>query len=254
MLDDKTAIITGGANGIGKATAKLFAEEGANVVIVDVDRISGNQVVEEIKKINPSVYFICSDVTLSQECKWIACDVINRFKNIDILFNNVGITHRATVLDTSEQEWDRVMDVNVRSFFLMSKCVIPIMQTAGGGVIVNVASGWGLVGGSKAVSYCASKGAVVLLTKAMALDHGVDNIRINCICPGDTDTNLLRTEAMQLGEPENALVEASMQRPLQRIGKPEEIAQAVLFLASPCSSFMTGEAMVVDGGGLAGSQ
>ena len=127
------------------------------------------------------------------------------------------------------------------------------MTKGGGGVIINTASGWGLVGGRDAASYCASKGAVVLLTKAMALDHGAQNIRVNCICPGDTDTPMLRNEAQQLGKPEEEFLAESAQRPLQRIGRPDEIAQAALYLASGASSYVTGIALVVDGGGLAGS-
>jgi len=126
------------------------------------------------------------------------------------------------------------------------------MAEAGGGVIINTASNWGLVGGQNAASYCASKGAVVLLTKAMAVDHGAQNIRVNCICPGDTDTAMLRSEARQLGKPEEQFLAESAQRPLQRVGRPEEIAQAALYLASDASSFVTGIALVVDGGGLAG--
>jgi len=170
-----------------------------------------------------------------------------------VLFNNAGIIRRASVMELSEEDWDRVMAVNVKSIFLMSRQVIPSMAKRGGGSIVNTASGWGLVGGPRAAVYCASKGAVVLLTKAMAVDHGPQKIRVNCICPGDTDTAMLRNEAQQLGEPEDLFLVESARRPLGRIGKPEEIAQAALYLASDASSFVTGTALVVDGGGLAGS-
>jgi len=144
------------------------------------------------------------------------------------------------------------MAVNVKSVFLMSKYAIPVMAARGGGAIVNTASGWGLVGGRSAASYCASKAAVVNLTRAMALDHGGQKIRINCICPGDTDTPMLRDEARQLGEPAGRFLADAADRPLRRVGTPEEIAQAVLYLASDASSFVTGAALVVDGGGLAG--
>jgi NAD(P)-dependent dehydrogenase (short-subunit alcohol dehydrogenase family) len=154
------------------------------------------------------------------------------------------------VLDTSEEEWDRVMAVNVKSIFLLSRYAIPLMVE--GGEIINTASGRGLVGGRRAAAYCASKGAVVLLTKAMALDHGEHNIRVNCICPGYTDTPMLRHEAQQLGEPRRCFLAEAAQRPLRRIGRLEEIAQAALYLASGASSFVTGTALVVDGGGLAG--
>jgi NAD(P)-dependent dehydrogenase (short-subunit alcohol dehydrogenase family) len=144
------------------------------------------------------------------------------------------------------------MAVNVKSVFLLSKSAIPQMVESGGGVIINMASGWGMAGGPRAAAYCASKGAVVLLTKAMAIDHGKDNIRINCICPGDTDTALLHNEAKQLGEPFGPFLKRAADRPLGRVGRPEEIAQAALYLASDASSFVTGTALVVDGGGLAG--
>jgi NAD(P)-dependent dehydrogenase (short-subunit alcohol dehydrogenase family) len=155
-------------------------------------------------------------------------------------------------MDISEDNWDRVMAVNVKSIYLLSREVIPHMQTQGSGSIVNTASGWGLAGGARAAVYCASKGAVVLLTKAMAIDHG-PQIRVNCICPGDTDTAMLRSEATQLGEDSTRFLTDAARRPLGRVGTPEEVAQAVLYLASDASSFVTGTALLVDGGGLAGT-
>jgi NAD(P)-dependent dehydrogenase (short-subunit alcohol dehydrogenase family) len=157
------------------------------------------------------------------------------------------------VIDISEEDWDQVMAVNVKSVFLMSREVIPLMAKAGGGSIINTASGWGLAGGARAAAYCASKGAVVLLTKAMAIDHGAQNIRVNCICPGDTDTAMLRNEARQLGQAEDEFLSDSAKRPLGRVGTADEIAQAALYLASDASTFVTGTSLVVDGGGLAGS-
>jgi len=191
-------------------------------------------------------------VTCAADCRRVVESTIRKFGRIDVLFNNAGIIRRATVLDLSEENWDRVMAVNVKSIYLLSREVIPHMEKQGAGVIINTASGWGLAGGAKAVAYCASKGAVVLLSKAMAIDHG-PRIRVNCVCPGDTDTGMLRAEAAQLGaDPDRFLADAS-KRPLGRVGSPEEIAQAVLYLASDASSFVTGTALVVDGGGLAGS-
>ena len=251
-LSGKRAVITGGANGIGKATVSMFAQEGASVVIVDIDAEQGQAAAQEISASGGPVTFIRADVSRAEDCRRVAEVAVQEMGGIDILFNNAGIIRRATVIDTTEDEWDRVMAVNVRSIFLMCRAVIPVMREAGGGAIVNTGSGWGLSGGVRAAAYCAAKGAVVNLTRALALDHGVDNIRVNCVCPGDTDTAMLRFEAGQLGEPEAVFLADAAHRPLRRIGKPEEIARAVLYLASEASSFVTGTTLVVDGGGLAG--
>jgi NAD(P)-dependent dehydrogenase (short-subunit alcohol dehydrogenase family) len=253
ILSDKVALITGGASGIGRATALLFAKEGAAVAIVDLNEVEGKAVVQKIIDNGGTAIFVHADVSKAEDCQLAIRQTVEKFGKLDILFNNAGIIRRATVVETSEEEWDKVMSINVKSIFLLSKYAIPVMAKKGGGVIINTASGWGLAGGRKAAAYCASKGAVVLLTKAMALDHAAQNIRVNCICPGDTDTPMLRSEARQLGKPENQFLSESAQRPLGRIGKPEEIAQAALFLASDASSFITGTALVVDGGALAGT-
>jgi NAD(P)-dependent dehydrogenase (short-subunit alcohol dehydrogenase family) len=233
-LAGKVALITGAASGIGRAAAMLFAREGAAVAVTDINKRG-------------------EDVSQAPDCRRVVERTLREFGGIHVLFNNAGIMRRASVVELSEEDWDRVMLVNVKSIFLMSRQVIPIMAKAGGGSIINTASGWGIAGGPRAAVYCASKGAVVLLTKAMAIDHGPQNIRVNCICPGDTDTGMLRNEARQLGEQEDRFLAEAARRPLGRIGKPEEIAQAALYLASDAASFVTGTALVVDGGGLAGS-
>src|SRR5450631_80371 len=253
QLSERVALITGGASGIGRATALLFAREGAAVALADVNADAGQRVVDEITQSGGRAFFEPVDVTRTADCQRLVERTIREFGRIDILFNNAGIIRRATVLDLTEDDWDRVMAVNVKSIYLVSREVIPHMQKAGGGTIINTASGWGLAGGAKAAVYCASKGAVVLLTKAMALDHGPQKIRVNCICPGDTDTGMLREEALQLGEESSRFLAESAKRPLGRVGSPEEIAKAALYLASDASSFVTGTALVVDGGGLAGS-
>jgi len=196
--------------------------------------------------------FVHCDVTRAADCQRAVRETVDKLGGLDVLFNNAGIIRRATVIDTTEEEWDRVMAVNVKSIFLLSKYAVPVMARAGGGAIINTSSGWGLVGGRNAVSYCASKGAVVNMTRAMALDHGAENIRVNCICPGDTDTPMLRSEAQQLGESEDLFLAEAADRPLRRVGQPGDIAQAVLYLASDAALFVTGTALVVDGGGLAG--
>jgi NAD(P)-dependent dehydrogenase (short-subunit alcohol dehydrogenase family) len=253
QLAGKVALITGGASGIGRASALLFAREGAAIALADLNADGGQHVADEINQAGGSAFFERVDVTQAAVCRRLLERTIREFGRIDILFNNAGIIRRATVLDLSEEDWDRVMAVNVKSIYLLSREVIPHMHKAGGGTIINTASGWGLAGGAKAAVYCASKGAVVLLTKAMAIDHGSQKIRVNCICPGDTDTGMLREEAQQLGEENSRFLAESAKRPLGRVGTPEEIAQAALYLASEASSFVTGTALVVDGGGLAGS-
>jgi NAD(P)-dependent dehydrogenase (short-subunit alcohol dehydrogenase family) len=253
QLDGKTALITGGAGGIGRATALLFAREGAAVAIVDLNQEAGRDVTREISAAGGHAIFERADVTHAADCRRVVERTVREFGGIHILFNNAGVIRRASVVEISEEDWDTVMAVNVKSVFLMCREVIPGMVKAGGGSIINAASGWGLAGGARAAAYCASKGAVVLLTKAMAIDHGRQNIRVNCICPGDTDTAMLRSEARQLGEAEDRFLAGSAKRPLGRVGTPEEIAQAALYLASDAASFVTGAALVVDGGGLARS-
>jgi len=251
-LAGKRVLITGGASGIGRATATLFAREGAAVVIADLDEARAETVVQTIRDGGGRAIFVLCNVIQAADCRRAVQLAVDELRGLDVLFNNAGIIRRANVLDTTEEEWDRVMAVNVKSIFLMSKVAIPVMKKSGGGIIINTGSGWGLVGGADAVSYCASKGAVVNMTRAMAIDHGKDNIRVNCICPGDTDTGMLRSEARQLGIPDTEFLAEAASRPLGRIGTPEDIAQAALYLASDAAAFVTGTVLVVDGGGLAG--
>jgi NAD(P)-dependent dehydrogenase (short-subunit alcohol dehydrogenase family) len=251
-LRGQVALITGAASGIGRATALLFAREGAAVAAADIDQTGGESIVKQVVDSGGQAIFVPCDVSQAADCQRAVQQTVDTFGGLDILFNNAGTIRRADVLTITEQEWDRAMAVNVKSVFLMSKYAIPVMAERGGGVIVNTASGWGLVGGRNAVSYCASKAAVVNMTRAMALDHGSQNIRVNCICPGDTDTGMLRSEARQLGASVSDFLTEAADRPLRRVGTPEEIAQAVLYLASDAASFVTGTALVVDGGGLAG--
>jgi NAD(P)-dependent dehydrogenase (short-subunit alcohol dehydrogenase family) len=251
-LRDKCALITGAASGIGRATALLFAREGAVIVMLDRDLTGGAQVMEEISSLGGTAQFVAGDVTRSRDCLRAVETAVDRFGRLDVLVNNAGIIRRATVVETAETEWDRVMAVNVKSVFLMSRHAVPVMASAGRGAIINVSSGWGLVGGRTAAAYCASKGAVVNLTRAMALDHAAQGIRVNCVCPGDTDTAMLRDEARQLGVVTESFLQEAAGRPLGRIGQPEDIARAILYLASEEALFVTGAVLVVDGGGLAG--
>ena len=251
-LAGRTAIVTGGASGIGKATCLLFAREGASVAVVDVDGAGAEAVADAIRDQGGEAIPLQADVASEEDCREAVRATKERFGGLHILFNNAGIIRRTSVVDSTPEEWDRVVAVNLRSVFLMSKFALPILAEGGGGAIVNTSSGWGLVGGRKAASYCATKAAVVNLTRAMALYHAPENIRVNCICPGDTATPMLSDEARQLGEDEDEFMEDAADRPLGRVGTPEDVAQAVLFLASDASSFVTGVAFPVDGGGTAG--
>ncbi len=252
VLEGKVAVITGGASGIGRATAGVLAEYGAQSVILDIDEDKGKGAVSAITEVGGKAKFIKCDVTSSHECREAVDKIKAKFGRIDILFNNAGVIVRKDVVSHEEAEWDLVMNVTLKGTYLMSKYVIPVMAARGGGSIINTGSGWGLKGGDNAASYCAAKAGVVNLTRAMAIDHGKQNIRVNCVCPGDTDTPMLRGEARQLGLDEDKFLESSgVDRPLQRIGVPRDIANAVLFLASDLSGWITGATIVVDGGGIA---
>ena len=250
-LQNKVALITGGTSGIGEATALLFAKEGAKIAITGRNQKRGHAVTEQILKDGGEAIFVRTDVRKADECRRVVAETVGAFKRLDILFNNAGIFYPHTVLDCTEEEWDLQIDVNLKGTFLKSKFALPGMIDQGRGVIINNSSGWGIVGGDAAAAYCASKGGVVLLTKAMAIDHGRQGIRVNCICPGDVDTPMLPEDARMRGQKWEDYLAGCSKRPLGRIGTVDEIAKAALFLASDDSSFMTGATLVVDGGGTA---
>lgn len=250
-LKDKVALITGGTSGIGEATATLFAREGACVAVTGRNIDRGKDVVRRIEHAGGEAIFVRADVSLPKDCRRAVDATIKTFGNIDILFNNAGVFYPQTALECSEREWDEQIDINLKGTFLMSKFALPGMIARQRGVIINNASGWGIVGGDHAVAYCASKGGVVLMTKAMAIDHGPQGIRVNCVCPGDVETPMLPADAKMRGLKWSDYIAGCANRPLGRVGTVDEIAKAVLFLASDDSSFMTGAALVVDGGGTA---
>jgi NAD(P)-dependent dehydrogenase (short-subunit alcohol dehydrogenase family) len=250
-LENKVALITGGTSGIGEATAVLFAQEGAKVTITGRDEKRGHAVAARIKNGGGKALFVPSDVRRAEKCCHSVDETLRAFGGLDILFNNAGVFYPHTAVECTEEEWDLQMDVNLKGTFLMSKAVLPHMIEQHSGVIIHNSSGWGIAGGDAAVAYCASKGGVVLLTKAMAIDHGRHGIRVNCICPGDVDTPMLPEDARLRGLKWEDYLAGCADRPLGRIGTADEIAKAALFLASDDSSFMTGAALVVDGGGIA---
>ncbi len=251
-LDGKVALITGGNSGIGSATAALFAKEGAAVVLTGRNRERGEQVALAINQAGGKAMFIRADVRVADDCRQAVEQTLERFGRIDVLFNNAGVFYPKTVPECTEQEWDETIDSSLKGAFLMSKYALPSMIERGSGSIIHTSSGWGILGGNQAASYCAAKGGLIIMAKAMAIDHGPDGIRVNCVCPGDTDTPMEHEDAEKRGMTWEEYLAGASNRPLGRMGTADEIARAVLFLASDDSSFVTGESLVVDGGGVAG--
>ncbi|GAB4460728.1 MAG: glucose 1-dehydrogenase [Anaerolineales bacterium] len=254
-LSGKVAIITGATSGIGKATALLFAEEGAELLITGRRAELGKAVEAEIRQKGVRCVFVQADHSQADDCSRAVERTLAEYSRVDILFNNAGIVTSGTAETTSEQVWHETLAINVTGVWRMSKLVIPHMKKQGGGVIVNNGSDWSVVAGRDAFPYVVSKGAVGLMTKAMALDFARDNIRVNAVCPGDTFVDRwLEKGYFEHSGPvslEQAIKDASAYIPMGRFGKPEEIARAVLFLASDDSSFVTGHLLLVDGGNTA---
>src|SRR5208282_5403841 len=250
-LDRKVAIVMGAASGIGRGIAVRLAEMGGAVAILDKNVAGGMETVAEIQRGGGKAMAIPCDVRLRSDCREAVKRTIAGYGRIDILCNNAGIVVRKDVLALEEEEWDAVLEVTLKSAYLMSREVIPHMIRNGGGTIINTGSGWSLKGGAKAASYCAAKAGLLNLTRAMAIDHGKDNIRVNCVCPGDIDTPMLASECRQLGENPEQFMKEAANRPLHRVGTTDDVANAVLFLASDMAKWITGTHLVVDGGGLA---
>jgi len=247
------ALITGATSGIGEATAVMFAEEGSAVAVVGRDGDRGRAVEGRIRSDGGQAVFVRADVRRADDCERAVAETVGAFGRLDILFNNAGVYHENDTIGCSEEEWDAQVDTSLKGAFLMSKFALPHMVAQGSGSIVNCSSGWGLVGGERAVAYCAAKGGMVVMTKAMALDHGRQGIRVNAVCPGDTDTPMEREDAKAKGMSWDGYVRwAGEGRPIERIASPDEVARAVLFLASDEASYITGAAVPVDGGGVAG--
>ena len=254
-LTGKAAIITGATSGIGKATALLFAAEGADLVITGRRVELGQRLESEIRERSARCVFVEADHSQASDCSRVVDRTLAEFERVDILFNNAGIVTGGTAEITSEEIWNETLAINVTAVWRMSKLVLPHMRKQGKGVIVNNGSDWSVVAGKDAFPYIMSKGAVAMMTKSMALDYARENIRVNAVCPGDTLVDRwLEKGYFESSDPvtiEEAMQESSAYIPMGRFGKPEEIAQAVLFLASDDSSFVTGHLLLVDGGNTA---
>jgi NAD(P)-dependent dehydrogenase (short-subunit alcohol dehydrogenase family) len=254
-LKNKTAIITGGTSGIGKATALRFAEEGADLVITGRRISLGKAVEAECRLMGVRCVFVEADHSKVEDCQRVVEVALKEFNRIDILFNNAGIVTKGTAETTNYETWQDTLNINVTAVWKMCQLVLPHMKKQGSGAIVNNGSDWSVVAGKNAFPYIMSKGAVGMMTKAMALDYARDGIRVNAVCPGDTFVDRWMEKGYFEGSDpvkvEDAIREASEYLPMGRFGKPEEIANAVVFLASDEASFITGHLLLVDGGNTA---
>jgi len=241
------ALITGASSGIGAATAIAFAEAGWDVMAAGRDE--GR--LEEVADVSDSIAIWTGDLTESDDCDELIADTIDEFGSLDCLVNSAGVIVRANVADTSDEDWRYTMGINVDAPFYLSRAALPhLLQSTGS--IINIASDWGLKGGDRAAAYCASKGAIVQLTRAMAIDHARDGLRVNAVCPGDIDTPMLTNEADDKDiDLDEFLAQAAEESPNGRIGTPEEVAALILFLASDAATHITGTAIPIDGGGSA---
>ena len=241
-LQGKVAAITGGGMGLGQASATLFAAEGARVVVGEINTAAGQETVNRIKADGGEAVLVEIDVRKAQDAERLTRSAVETFGKLDILVNNVGVQVNKDVVDTSEEEWDFVVDTNLKSMFLCSKYAVAQMRQQGGGNIICISSLSGLVGNGLQASYNASKHGVIGLVRSMAVDHAGDNIRVNAVCPGSMNT------PMMLTIPEEKLAPYRTANLLKRFAEPMEVAQALLFLASDEASFVTGSALVADGG------
>ena len=252
-LMDKVALVTGAASGIGRATAALFGEEGAKVMCADLDGEGAERVARQIADSGGEAASVRADVSVAADVEGMVRATVERWGRLDILVNNAGIIFLLPLTQVPEDQWDRLMNVNLKGVYLGCKYAIPQMVGQGNGVIVNTASIAGLRGFATFDTYCASKGAVVQLTKALAVEFARMNIRVNCVCPSIIDTAMLDGGVAEQGlNKADFVAMASQSHPMGRIGRPEEVAAAILFLASEEASFITGVALPVDGGLWAG--
>ena len=245
----KAVLITGSTTGIGEACAHVFAQSGARVMVSGRNEPRGLAVVEAIRAADGNAQFAAVDLRAPGACERLVGDTLERLGGLDILINNAGILYTASALDTSDEQWLDTMAVNVNALFYLSRAAVRHMKAAGKGAIVNIASEWGLNGEANHVAYCASKGAVIQITRCMALDHARDNIRVNSVCPGEIHTRMVdEILAKRGGDPADNLRQLAAGIPMRRLAHPSEVARCVHFLASDLASYVTGTNLSVDGG------
>lgn len=247
-LDQKTVIVTGAAKGIGKGIATVFADEGAQVGVVDVDIEQGKETARQLKEESGEALFVETDVSKENQVKDMVEKVSKKFGPVEILVNNAGIGVYESILNTSSDEWDRCLEVNLKGVFLCSKYSIPHMKKVGGGSIVNLSSVHAFATANETAPYAASKGGIAALTRNMAIDYAEDNIRVNAICPGWILTPLIRSIFESADDPEQMEREVTKRQLLGRLGTPEDVGKAARYLASDEASFVTGSMQFVDGG------
>jgi NAD(P)-dependent dehydrogenase (short-subunit alcohol dehydrogenase family) len=251
-LAHKVALVTGAGSGIGEAIVRLFAKEGAAVAVADCDAEGGARVADEVVRLGGRGFFVETDVSKAEDCARLVAETVQRLGQLDVACNIAGVGLVGTVPSTSEADWNRLLDVNLTGTFLVCKAVLNHMIERKAGNIVNMSSVGGVVGLKARAAYCAAKGGVIALTKCMALDHVTDGVRVNCICPGTVDTPWIRRRLQECTNPEAEMEALRSRQPMGRLGRPEEIAMAALYLASDESAFVTGTALIVDGGMTAG--
>lgn len=248
-LSGKSVLVTGSTTGIGEASARAFASQGAKVLITGRNEERGAEICAEIERDGGTAGFFMAELSDRIQCDRLVSETVRRFGRLDVLVNNAGVLHEGTAADTSDHAWDETLAVNVSAVFFLSRAAVRQMIAQGGGCIVNTASEWGLNGEPGFVAYCASKGAVIQMTRCMALDHAAEGVRVNAVCPGETHTDMLdRMLREQGGDFDEALRAFAAGIPMRRVASPNEIARCILFLASDDASYVTGTTLVVDGG------